>query len=271
MTMTTSAAICSLSLMALGCAGPGTPVSPSSPANLFKGHSLEYTSGTTACEGYVSLPRTPGKHPAVLVIHDWDSINDHEKSVADRLADMGYVALCADFYGKGVRPTTQAECAELAGKYKADPTLFRTRLEDALVALRALPEVNPRKIAAIGYCVGGTGALELARADADVLGVVSFHGGLDPAPGFEAKKVKTRVLVLHGEDDPFAPKSQVLDLEKEFAAAGCKVKVEMYPGAVHGFTVKANGDNPNSGLAYNKSADEKSWAAMRDFLASLFQ
>lgn len=233
------------------------------------GGQVDYMAGDTKCQGYLAYDMSrAGKRPGILIVHDWNSIDAYEEGRAVQLARMGYVAFCADIYGKGVRPKTVQENGQLAGKYKADRTLFRQRLQAALDELRKDPNVDPSNIVAIGYCFGGTGVLEMARAGMDVKGVVSFHGGLDAAPGFEAGAVKAKVLVCHGADDPFVPAAQVEAFKREFAKAD--MEFVAFPGAVHSFTEPAAGNDNSKGAAYNKAADEGSWIKMKAFFGKVF-
>lgn len=234
------------------------------------GGPIDYKVGTTDCQGYVALDTLKqGKRPGVLIIHDWNGVDEYEQGRAAQLARMGYVAMCADIYGKAARPKTPQESGAQASKYKADRALFRERLMGALEVLKKDPNVDPTKIVAIGYCFGGTGVLELARMGADLRGVVSFHGGLDADPNMKAGPVIPQILVCHGADDPFVPPAQVSDFKKEFAEA--KVDFVAYPGAVHAFTEPKAGSDKASGAAYNKEADEASWAKMKAFFAELFK
>ena len=139
-----------------------------------------------------------------------------------------------------------------------------------LDVLRRYPKVDADNLAAIGYCFGGTTALELARAGADLKGVVSFHGGLDTPDPADAKRIRGKILVLTGADDPVVPKEQVAAFEEEMKKANVDAKVISYPGAVHGFTNPANGDDPKKGVAYDKEADEKSWEEMKMFFGKIF-
>ena len=158
----------------------------------------------------------------------------------------------------------------MAGKFKGDRALYRERLNDGLEVLRGLPQTDGKKIAAIGYCFGGTGVLELARSGADIRGVVSFHGGLSTPTPEDAKKITCQILVLHGADDPFVPPAEVDDFDVEMASAGLEYGFVAYPGAVHAFTQKMAGDDPSKGAAYNAEADQESWEAMRVFFDTLF-
>ncbi|HSN13493.1 MAG TPA: dienelactone hydrolase family protein, partial [Anaeromyxobacteraceae bacterium] len=157
-----------------------------------------------------------------------------------------------------------------AGKYYNDLALLRARVAAGFGWLQQHPAVDPARLAVIGYCFGGTAALELARSGADVLGVVSFHGGLDtPTPG-DARNVKARLLVLTGADDPNVPPAQIQAFEDEMRAAKVDWQLVAYSGAVHGFTNPDNGNDNARGVAYNAAADRRSWAAMKDFFAELF-
>jgi dienelactone hydrolase len=227
---------------------------------------VEYRQGETVCEGLLVFDDSiQGKRPGVLVAHQWKGLTDYEKMRAEMLAQRGYVAFCADVYGKGVRADNPKDAAALAGKYKGDRPLLRARIAAALETFRANARVNPKQIAAIGYCFGGTTVLELARNGADVTGVVSFHGGLGtPTPG-DAKNIKCKVVALHGADDPFVTAEEVLAFEKEMRDAKVDWQLTAYGGAVHSFTDKNAGNDNSKGSAYNAAADARSWSAMTAF------
>ena len=232
---------------------------------------VEYKQADTALEGWLAVPKDlKGKAPGVLIIHDWTGVAKYSKSRADQLAGLGYVAMVADIYGKGVRPEGPAECGKQAGLYKGDRALFRLRLLAALEEFKKQPNVDAGNVVAIGYCFGGTGVLELARAGADVKGVVSFHGGLDsPAPA-DGKNIKTKVLVLHGADDPMVSAEGLAAMEKEFKDAGVDWQLVSYGGAVHSFTNPNAGTDKSKGNAYDPVADQRSWTHMRGFFAEIF-
>lgn len=234
---------------------------------------VAYQQDGAALEGFhVYDDAVTGKRPAVLVIHQWTGLSDHEKRSSRRLAELGYNVCAADIYGKGIRPQPP-EAGKEAGKYKGDRALYRARLTAALDWLKADERTDGKKIAAIGYCFGGTGVLELARSGTDIAGVVSFHGGLDAATGMaaEAGKISAKVLVLHGAEDPFVPAEQVAAFEKEMTGAKANWQMVRYDGAVHSFTQKEAGNDNSKGAAYNEAADQRSWAAMKAFLAELFK
>jgi dienelactone hydrolase len=205
----------------------------------------------------------------VLIAYQWRGLTDYEKMRAEMLARLGYVALCADVYGKGVRADDPEVASALVDKYKNDRKLLRARINAALDFLRKQDRVNPQQIAAIGYCFGGTTVLELARSGADVKGVVSFHGGLDSPTPADANKIKGKVLALHGADDPFVPIDEVLAFEKEMREAKVDWQLVSYGGTVHSFTEKAAGDDNSRGTAYNENADRRSWQAMKAFFEEI--
>lgn len=231
----------------------------------------EYREGDTVLEGVVVFDDAkPGARPGILVAHQWLGLTDYEKRRANMLAELGYVAFCADIYGKGVRAKDPGEAGGLAGKYKGDRALLRRRVNAALAALRQQPNVDRQRVAAIGYCFGGTTVLELARSGADVAGVVSFHGGLGSPTPADAKSIKARVLALHGADDPFVPAAELAGFEEEMRKGGVDWQLVSYGGAVHAFTDDRAGNDNAKGAAYNAKADRRSWEAMKAFLAELF-
>jgi dienelactone hydrolase len=236
-----------------------------------KSQVIEYNDGNTVLEGFLAYDDANAKpRPGVLLIHDWMSVSDYAKSRAKQLAELGYVAFAADIYGKGVRPADAKEAGGLAGKYKGDRALYRSRLKAGLAQLNASKFVAPGQVAAIGYCFGGTGVLELARMGGDVKGVVSFHGGLSTPTPDDAKNIKCPVLVLHGADDPFVKADEVAAFKSEMEKAKVKYEFVAYPGAVHSFTRPDAGNDNSKGAAYNESADKKSWAAMKKFFGKIF-
>ncbi len=233
--------------------------------------SVEYRQGDAVLEGYLAYDGSgPAKKPGIVIYHQWMGLTGYERMRAEQLARLGYVAFAADLYGKGVRPATPKDAGAESGKYRADRALLRARAQAALATLRQQPVVDPSKVAAIGYCFGGTGVLELARSGADVKGVVSFHGGLDsPNPG-DGKSIKAKVLILHGADDPYSPKADIEALTKELEDGGVDYYMVFYGHAVHSFTQPLAGNDPSKGAAYNARADTRSWVAMKDFLKEIF-
>ncbi|MFZ1072217.1 MAG: dienelactone hydrolase family protein [Verrucomicrobiia bacterium] len=233
---------------------------------------VEYKQGDATLEGFVAYDDAiQGKRPGVLVVHQWMGLTDYEKHRAEMLARLGYVAFCADIYGKGVHPQNTAEAGAQAGKYKNDRQLLRARVNAGLDALRQQPLADPDRIAAIGYCFGGTTVLELARSGADIGGVVCFHGGLDAPNPDDGKNIKCKVLVCHGADDPFSSPQDIAALEDEMRKGGVDWQLIKYGGAVHSFTQPMAGNDNSKGAAYNEKADKRSWEAMKQFFAEIFK
>lgn len=235
-----------------------------------QGQVIEYRHGDTVLEGYLAYDdAVTEKRPGVLVVHEWMGLGSHAKASAERLAGLGYTALAVDMYGKGVRPQNQQEAAAQASIYKSDRALMRSRIGAGLEALESQASVDPAKIAAIGYCFGGTTVLELARGGADVKGVVSFHGGLS-TPNPASDTLLAKILVLHGAEDPYVPAAEVQAFEDEMRQAGADWQLVKYSGAVHSFTNPDAGTDTSKGAAYNSQADHRSWTAMKDFLIEIF-
>ena len=237
-----------------------------------KSEVVEYRHGDTVLEGYLAYDDAiPGKRPGILVVHEWWGQKSYERKRADQLARLGFVAFALDMYGKGKVTREVKEAMQWSGAFKDDRKFGRARADAGLEVLKRHPLVDGKRIAAIGYCFGGTVVLEMARGGADLAGVASFHGGLDtPAPA-EAGKVKAKVLVLQGGDDPFVPQAQLNAFEEEMRKAGADWQVHVYGGAVHSFTNPESGGHGLKGVAYNERADRRSWEEMKVFLAEIFR
>lgn len=235
------------------------------------GQTVEYKSGDVPCEGYVaSDSASTAARPGVLVVHDWMGVSEHTKGICKDLAKLGYVAFAVDIYGKGVRPPDRTAAAVEAGKYKSDRKLLRERVNAGLSQLQARKDVLKDKIAAIGFCFGGTTALELARSGAPIAGVVTFHGGLDSPNPADGKNIKAKILVLHGADDPFVKTEDIEAMKKEFNDAGVDWQMVYYANAVHAFTQPQAGTDKSKGAAYEERAARRSWEAMKTFFAEIF-
>ena len=233
---------------------------------------VEYQHQGATLEGYYVYDDARNEpRPAILIAHQWKGLTAYEKRRANMLAELGYVVFAVDIYGKGIRPETPQEAGKLAGQYKGDRALLRGRVNAGLAKLKSYSRVDSSKVAAIGYCFGGTTVLELARGGADVRGVVSFHGGLGSPTPDDAKNIRCKVLALHGADDPFVPNEEVLGFQKELRDAKVDYQFVAYGGAVHAFTQKEAGSDNSKGAAYNEAADRRSWDAMRTFFAELFR
>lgn len=226
---------------------------------------LDYEDGETWLTALIARPSGPPR-AAVLVFPTIMNTTLAVESKAARLAQAGYLALIADFYGK--RPASFDEARACAAEIRPDPLAYRRRLKAGLKALVELPEAQGLPLAAIGFCMGGQAALELARDGAPLSAVVSFHGLLDTGLAAEPGRITARVLVCHGDADPMVPRSEVLGFWEEMDAAGADWHFHSYGGVKHGFTNPAPTENPAT--AYNPSADRQSWAAMMQLFDEVF-
>lgn len=233
---------------------------------------IEYKQGDVTLEGYLAYDtKFKGPRPGVLVVHEWMGLDGYVKSRAEQLAKLGYVAFAADIYGKGVRPTTMEDAAKTSSSYKANPELWRARAVAGLETLKAQKNVDGKKIAGIGYCFGGSTVLELARAGVELNGVVSFHGNFaTKLPVKGPGVVKTKVLVLHGANDPFVKEDEYEDFIEEMQKSKADWQMISYGNAVHKFSNPDAGNDPSLGFAYDKSADQRSWSAMESFFKEIF-
>jgi dienelactone hydrolase len=228
---------------------------------------VAYSEGTDSFDVYVARPEGEGPRPAVLVCHAWGGRDGFAEGKARALADLGYVGAAIDLYGIGRRGTDRASSQALMGALVADPALLRRRLAAAHQAVRSLPGVDGERMAAIGFCFGGMSALLCARMGLALRGVVSFHGLLKIGTALESKPT-ARILVLHGQDDPMVPPSDVGLFAAEMKRIDADWQIHAYPRVVHAFTNPAAND-PSFGTVYNVEADRRSWSAMRLFLAEV--
>ncbi|KAF0220870.1 MAG: dienelactone [Geobacteraceae bacterium] len=233
---------------------------------------VEYRHGDATLQGYLAYDdAVTGKRPGVLVAPEWWGLNDYAKGRAEQLARLGYVVFATDMYGKGKTTTDPKEAGQLAGLFRNDRKLMRARAAAGLDILRNRPQVDTTRIAAIGYCFGGTVVLEMARSGADLKGVVSFHGGLATSNPADARNIKGKVLVLHGADDTFESPAEIAAFQDEMRQAKVDWQMNYYGGAVHSFTNPAAGRVGIKGVAYNEAADRRSWQAMRDFFDEILK
>ena len=210
----------------------------------------------------------PGPRPAVLISHDAGGLSAHPKSTARRLAELGYVAFALDYYGDG-QPLPPEQIGPRFGQLAGDPQLTRGLAKAGLGVLLANEYADSTRVAAIGYCFGGTMALELARSGQELAAVVGFHSGLSTALPAEAGVITGTVLVCIGADDPIIPPEQRLAFEQEMRAAGVDWRMHLYGGAVHSFT-SPGADGSNAAIRYDRRADELSWKAMTDLFTEVF-
>jgi len=243
----------------------------SSAAAAVQTREVEYQQGGTVLQGFIAWDdAVKGARPGVLVVHEWWGHNAHARDQAKRLAEAGYVGFALDMFGKGKVTTHPKEAQVFMSDAQKDPSVITARFQAALALLKKDPHVAADRIAAIGYCFGGAVVLDAARSGADLDAVVSVHGALATKSPAEPGKVKARILVLTGADDPFVPTEQVTALTQEMKTAGVRFAVVSYPGVKHGFT---NPDAAKAGLdalEYNAEADRQSWAAMLELFKEVF-
>jgi dienelactone hydrolase len=210
-----------------------------------------------------------GPRPAVLVSHEGPGLDDHARSRADRLAALGYVAFALDYNGEG-KPLPMSEVMARLGPLMGDPLRTRAIGTAGLDVLLAQPETDPSRVAAIGFCFGGTMSLELARGGADLKAVVGFHSGLATTRPEDAKNIVGSILVLIGSEDPIIPPEQRLAFEEEMRAGGVDWRMNLYGGAAHSFTNPSADGSGMPGIKFHLPTDERSWRAMLDFFDEVF-
>jgi dienelactone hydrolase len=226
----------------------------------------DYKLDTTTFKGFVAYDdAVKGRRPGILVAHEWWGLNDFSKTQTKRLAALGYVAFAVDMYGKGQTATDIAAARKLAGGVRGTP-LMRQRITAGLEALLRQDNVDPRRVAAIGFCFGGTCVLDLAYSGADVKGVVTFHGGLFSVNQDDLGRVKAKLLILHGADDPSMTRDSINQFQESLRKAGADWQMVYFGNAVHAFTNPAAGTDKTKGMAYNPLAAQRSWKDMEDFL-----
>ena len=233
---------------------------------------VTYTDGETTMKGFVVYDSAKkGKRPGIVVVHEWWGITKHMHDEARRLAGQGYTAFVADMYGDAKSADNPKDAGGLMKSLMGDPAAVQSRFSAARAQLAKHASVDPKRIGASGYCMGGTVVLNMARAG-DLAAVAAFHpslGGYKPA----SEPVKARVLVLNGADDPFNKPEAIDAFKKDMDAAKADYKFVNYPGAVHAFTnpeASEKGKKYNLPLAYNAKVDKESKAEAAKFFRAAF-
>ena len=225
---------------------------------------VSYEADGTVMVGRLALPDGEGRRPGVLIAPEANGLDEHQRGRAERLAELGYVALAVDPHGGGrVFTDTEAMMARI-GALSADPERLRAIGRAALDTLLAEPRTDPDRVAAIGYCFGGTLVLELARGGADLKAVVGFHPGLPAPRPQDAVHIRGRVLVCVGADDPYARPEVRQAFEEEMRAGGVDWRMNLYGGAKHSFTHPNSASYGIPGLEYHELTAARSWRAMLD-------
>ena len=235
-----------------------------------KTKTIDYSQDGEIFEGFLAWDDgTGGPRPGIVISHAWGGAGDFEQDRARDLAKLGYVGFCLDLYGKGVRGASAEENAKLMQPFLADRALLQNRMQLAVEIASQQDEVDAAKVAAMGYCFGGLCVLDLARTGADICGAVSFHGLFTPPGNTAGKKIKAKVLALHGWDDPMVPPEAVVALAPELTEAGADWQIHGFGHTMHAFT-NPQANDPSHGLAYKESAERRSWKMLVDFLDEIF-
>ena len=234
---------------------------------------VSYTNGDATYKGWIACNAADsGKRPAVLVVPEWWGLNDYAKMRARKLADLGYIAMAIDMYGNGKLAATPDSAKKYASPFYSDPQLAKSVFDAALTALKNYPQADTTQIAAIGYCFGGAQVLNMARLGENLKGVVSFHGNLVGTPA-DKNLLKAKILVCHGDADPFVKPEEVALFKKQMDSIGADYTFKHYAGATHAFTnpdATATGKKFNMPVEYNAAADSASWEDMKQFFRRIF-
>lgn len=239
-----------------------------------RGKEVSYSADGVTMKGYLAYDdKLKGKRPSVLVVHEWWGHNEYARKRARMLAELGYTALAVDMYGDGKQANHPDDAGKFSGEVRKNKAMARARFEAGMNLLKKNKTVDAKKMAAIGYCFGGSVVLEMARMGEPLVAVASYHGGLGTDQLAEAGKVKAKIAVFTGAADPMAPAEQVDAFKKEMDAAKVDYKLVSYPGVKHSFTnpdADEYGKKFNLPLAYDAEADKDSWKQTESFLAEAF-
>jgi dienelactone hydrolase len=224
---------------------------------------IDYEYDGTKLKGFLAYDdANKDKRPGVLVVHEWWGLDQYARDRCKQLAELGYVAFAGDMYGEGKSVDHPDDARKMATAVRENVKVWRGRAAAALKVLAEQPNVDPSKLAAIGYCFGGSTCLELAYSGADLKAVATFHAGLPTPTPEEAKAIKARLYIANGADDTFIPEKAINAFKEALDKAGVKYKFDNFPGAVHSFTVPHADKVGLKGMKYDKAADEKSWKEM---------
>jgi dienelactone hydrolase len=232
---------------------------------------ISYEADDRTMIGTLAVPDGDGQRPGVLVCHEGPGLDDHARGRAVRIADeLGYVAFALDYHGGGKPIEDREQMMERIGGFYRDPLRVRDIGMAGLEVLVQEPRTDPQRLAAIGYCFGGTMALELARGEADLKAVCGFHSGLSTARPQDAANIVGKVLVMIGADDPIVDNAQRKSFEEEMTGGGVDWQMVVYGGAVHSFTNPRASNIDMPGIEYHEPTDRRSWQAMCDLFAEVF-
>lgn len=230
------------------------------------GRDVNYLDRQHPLKGYLAAPPSAVGVPGILIVPSWLNITESIQFRAERLAQLGYTAFVADIFGAGIRPAPPQSPLEVIKPFLEDRHFFRQRLMAGLKTLKGQPECSCENVAAIGYCLGGCGVLELARCGADLRGVVSLHGILDSPLPAAPGTIKGKILVLHGDQDPIASIDSLMAFREEMRLARANWEINIYGGARHSFTGEGVGGNNTSEAGFDPQSEARSWQTTVAFL-----
>lgn len=240
-----------------------------------EGREVEYEADGVKLKGYFAWDgAVAGRRPGVLVVHEWWGHNEYIRRRARMLAGLGYAALAVDMFGDGKTAAHPEDAGRFAAELTKNAEVTKARFLAGLAYLGAQPQADPARIAAVGYCMGGGVALNMARAGLDLKGVASFHGSLNAIAKAQPGAIKARILVLHGAEDSFIPADAVAAFKQEMADAKADLTFIAYPGAKHSFTnpdADAYAKKFGMPIAYSAEADRLSWEELTSFLKAVFE
>jgi len=243
-------------------------------AGSIKAESVTYTDGVSTLIGYVAYDSSnTKKRPAILIAPEWWGVTDYTRNRAKQLAALGYVAFVIDYYGNGTVATNPTDAVALATPYYKDPVLSKRRFDAALAQVKTYAVTDQSKVAAVGYCFGGSMIFNAAKMGEDIKGIADIHGGLVGVPPVKGV-LKAKVLACHGADDQFIKAPEVAEFKSQMDSIGADYKFIDYPGATHAFSnpeATAVGKKFNMPIAYNEAADKGSFEAMTEFFDRIFK
>jgi len=229
-----------------------------------------YHDADVTLEGsYVHPADINDKKPVVLVCHDWSGKNNFALQKATALAELGYIGFAVDMYGNGKVASTKEEKMACIQPFIQDRNKLAQRIQAAYESVKKIPQADTSRIGIIGFCFGGMCALDLARHGADLKGTVSFHGLLFAPEKKSSHSILSKILVLHGYDDPMVKPEQVMAFADEMTTAKADWQIHMYGHTLHAFA-NPQANDPALGTVYDKTADKRSWIAMKNFFAEVF-
>ena len=244
-------------------------------SSAIEGKTVVYQAGDTVMKGYLAFDKArTGKRPGVLVVHEWWGLTDYCRMRARMLAELGYTALAVDMFGDGQTALNPDDAKRLTGEVMKDPKVAEARFNAALEFLKNQKTVDPKRLAAMGYCFGGGVVLYMARQGIDLKGIVSFHGNLGADKPVGPGVIKAKILVQNGDADQFTAPTQIAAFKQEMTNAGVDYRFVSYPNAKHSFTNPEADEYAgkfNLPVGYNAAADKQSWAEMKRFFADLFK